>query len=79
MQVLGDCGQAATLELRGENTNSYSPEAQCSFRHRLGPGTYAVVPSTVEPDLEKSFLVRLYSSCPVNGIRYVRGAGWWWW
>ena len=53
----------------GENTNSYCPEAQCSFRHRAGAGTYAIVPSTVDAGFEKSYLIRVFSSCPVSDIR----------
>jgi hypothetical protein len=68
--VLGDDGQSAVMEIMGENTNSYSPEVQCSFRHVVTPGTYAIVPSVVEAGQERSFLIRLYSSCPVKNVRY---------
>ncbi|KAL8561164.1 hypothetical protein ACOMHN_054535 [Nucella lapillus] len=64
-KVLCNEGGIAALELMGENTNSYTPETQCSFRHKLTPGTYAMVPSTIEAGMEKSFLIRVFSPCPL--------------
>ncbi|XP_070210636.1 calpain-1 catalytic subunit-like isoform X2 [Littorina saxatilis] len=68
-KVLADSGESAVLEMMGDHTNSYCPEAQCSFRHKVTPGTYAIVPSTVDAGQEKPFLIRVFSSCSVSTVR----------
>ncbi|XP_055625913.1 calpain-B-like isoform X2 [Toxorhynchites rutilus septentrionalis] len=37
-------------------------EVTCRFR--LDPGTYVVIPSTFEPNLEGEFMIRVFSECP---------------
>ena len=67
-QILGEGKGNAVMELMGENTNSYNPETQCSYRFKVTPGKYAIVPSCVEPGKEKCFLIRLFSSCAVGDV-----------
>nr|XP_029708165.1 calpain-B-like isoform X4 [Aedes albopictus] len=37
-------------------------EVTCRFR--LDPGTYVVIPSTFEPNIEGEFMIRVFSECP---------------
>ena len=72
-QVLGDKIGAKTrcmaLEIQGKKNNVYAPELQSTFRHKLKPGPYIVVPSTVDEGQEKAFLLRLFTSAPLQNIR----------
>ncbi|RUS78730.1 hypothetical protein EGW08_013517 [Elysia chlorotica] len=72
-RVLGDKIGTKTrcmaLEIQGKKNNVYAPELQSSFRHKLKPGSYVVVPSTVDEGQEKSFLLRLFTSSPLHNIR----------
>ena len=58
------------LEIQGKKNNVYAPELQSSFRHKLLPGSYVVVPSTVDEGQEKAFLLRLFTSASLQNIRY---------
>ncbi|KAK3733722.1 hypothetical protein RRG08_026837 [Elysia crispata] len=72
-RVLGDKIGAKTrcmaLEIQGKKNNVYAPELQSTFRHKLKPGPYVVVPSTVDEGQEKAFLLRLFTSAPLQNIR----------
>ncbi|GFS03956.1 calpain-9 [Elysia marginata] len=72
-RVLGDSinphRRCMALEIQGKKNNVYAPEMQSSFRHKLKPGSYVVVPSTVEEGQEKAFLLRLFTSAPLLNVR----------
>ncbi|KAK7100685.1 calpain-9-like [Littorina saxatilis] len=50
------------VRILGEETNKYSYQNQTTFRHELSAGVYFIIPSTMEPGQEKSFLIRVFSS-----------------
>ncbi|XP_071101903.1 calpain-A-like [Haliotis cracherodii] len=45
---------------------------QCTFRYRLRPGNYIVVPSTCQSATSEEFLVRVFSPCPLYDCRSIR-------
>ncbi|GFO40923.1 calpain-9 [Plakobranchus ocellatus] len=74
-RVLGDKingqNRCIALEIQGKKNNVYAPELQSSFRHKLSPGSYVVVPSTVKEGQEKAFLLRMFTSAPLQNIRQI--------
>ncbi|XP_048237270.1 calpain-3-like [Haliotis rufescens] len=59
------------LEMLGTETNVYSPGVQVAFRHRVEPGHYVVVPSTIDAAVEKEFLIRIFAPCPLHNCSEV--------
>ncbi|XP_065091820.1 calpain-A-like isoform X4 [Ochlerotatus camptorhynchus] len=37
---------------------------EVTYRFRLDPGTYVVIPSTFDPNVEGEFMIRVFSECP---------------
>ncbi|XP_005089461.1 calpain-2 catalytic subunit [Aplysia californica] len=74
-KILGDrikpTGRCIAMEIQGQKTNVYAPELQTSFRHKLKPGRYMLVPSTLDEGLEKAFLLRAFSSAPLLNIKEI--------
>ncbi|XP_055899736.1 calpain-1 catalytic subunit-like [Biomphalaria glabrata] len=74
-KVLGDkirqSGRCIALEIQGQKNNVYSPELQSSFRFRLTPGRYLIIPSTVDERQEKAFLLRLFSPGPLESVKEI--------
>ncbi|KAK7100682.1 calpain-9-like isoform X2 [Littorina saxatilis] len=67
-KVLDQTDQNATVQILGENTNSYINGDQTSFRYTLSAGTYLTLPSTKDAEQEKSFLIRVFSSVPLSNV-----------
>ncbi|XP_059148726.1 calpain-1 catalytic subunit-like [Physella acuta] len=74
-KVLGDkirpTGRCIALEIQGKKNNVYTPELQTSFRFKLKPGRYMIIPSTVDEGLEKAFLLRLFSPAPILNVKEI--------
>lgn len=71
-KVLGETHDGkpqAVMELLGDVTNVYKMEKQMSVRHKIEPGYYAIVPSTIDAGKEKEFIVRVYTPSPLREIR----------
>ncbi|KAL4222080.1 peptidase C2 [Mactra antiquata] len=73
VKVLGqkgdNSGPICIMELLGDVTNVYKCERQMSVRYKVTPGTYAVIPSCMEPGREKEFIVRTYTTGPLSNVR----------
>ncbi|XP_067649182.1 calpain-11-like [Haliotis asinina] len=54
-----------------EAKDYYYPRLQCTFRYRLKPGRYLVIPSTYQRGITREFLLRLFCPCPVYYCRNV--------
>ncbi|KAH9503245.1 hypothetical protein Btru_068552 [Bulinus truncatus] len=74
-KVLGDkirqTGRCISLEIQGQKNNVYSPELQSSFRFKLKPGRYMIIPSTVSEGQEKAFLLRIFSPGPLDNVKEI--------
>ncbi|XP_041366750.1 calpain-1 catalytic subunit-like [Gigantopelta aegis] len=57
------------VEILGDNTSVYTAEIQVSHRHRIHPGDYIIIPSTIRSGEEKEFLIRVFTPCPITDIR----------
>ncbi|CAL1547299.1 unnamed protein product [Lymnaea stagnalis] len=74
-KVLGDkihnTGRCIALEIQGQKNNVYSPEIQTSFRFKLKPGRYMIIPSSVDEGQEKAFLLRLFSPAALESVKEI--------
>ncbi|BFY99029.1 hypothetical protein BsWGS_02069 [Bradybaena similaris] len=74
-KVLGDKIQQrrrqVALEILGQKTNVYTPELQTVYRFKLKPGRYVIIASTAEKGQEKAFLLRLFSSSPLENVKEI--------
>ncbi|KAK7100680.1 calpain-9-like [Littorina saxatilis] len=67
-EVLDQTDRNATVRILGEETNKYSYANQTTSRHKLNTGAYFIIPSTMEPGQEKSFLIRVFSSVLLDDV-----------
>ena len=60
-----------SLEDMGDKSNMYNGNTQITYRFLVDPGTYVAVPSTLEAEHEKEFLLRFFTAGPVSNPQYV--------
>ncbi|XP_033761572.1 calpain-5-like, partial [Pecten maximus] len=65
-KVLGSAENMYIIDELGKNTNSYKNSQQRSFRYLVQPGKYIIIPSAGSAGDEKEFLVRVFTSGPLQ-------------
>ncbi|XP_060076489.1 calpain-5-like [Ylistrum balloti] len=67
-KVYGSNDGMYIIDELGKKTNSYKNSQQRSFRYLVQPGKYIVIPSTGNAGVEKEFLIRVYTSGPLQNF-----------